>query len=87
MDVDWKLHGVLTAALNDSLEVVPDPRDGEIARLREALLFYADPWEYQIKTGRKPDDGSWEPIPDFYDELDFGKFATDALGPQSDNPS
>ena len=62
-------------ALFDSLNTMRDEND----RLREALLFYADPWEYQIKTGRRPDDESWEPIPDFYDELDFGRFAESML--------
>lgn len=43
-----------------------DPRDAVIAELCEALEFYANP----------PKD---EPIPDFYDELDFGETACAAL--------
>lgn len=51
----------------------------EIERLRAALEFYADPWEHQAKRGLRPENADWEPVPDFYDEADFGSRARAAL--------
>lgn len=48
----------------------------EIARLRAALEFYADPF------GWPPEDGNPIAVPDFYSELDFGAKAQEALNPK-----
>ena len=45
-----------------------------LVRLIEALEFYADPPEID------PEDGEELRVPDFYDEMEFGRIAQAALG-------
>ena len=48
-------------------------KDAEIARLREALEFYAAPYTHKDEYGQS------HPVPDFYGEMSFGDRAIDAL--------
>jgi predicted enzyme related to lactoylglutathione lyase len=48
----------------------------ENARLRAALQFYADPFDWKKKHDRDDD----MRIPDFYSEMCFGDTAREALG-------
>ena len=50
-----------------------DALQAEVDRMREALRFYADPPRNEFVT-----------VPDFYDELDFGLLARQALGGSND---
>lgn len=48
----------------------------QIEGLREALEFYADPRAKMISNGEAPE---WIRLPDFWDEMDFGETARNAL--------
>lgn len=50
---------------------------GELQRTREALAFYADPWEII----RKQPYNDRRQIPDFYNDCDFGDVARALLTP------
>lgn len=62
-------------------EAERDKALGENERLREALEFYADPWEWQ----KRPENEEWlrndgaTQVPDFYSEMEFGDTAKAAL--------
>ena len=59
-----------------------------LKELVEALEFYADPWEWQKRPGNEDhlrSDGLAD-VPDFYNEMDFGLIAEEALRKIKETP-
>lgn len=72
-DADLKAE-VITAWNTRATDATIEAQTAEIARLREALTYYAD------VEGRHPNDGPWG-----VDSMDFGDVARAALKGASDN--
>ena len=59
--------------LRDELCAELAEAQAQVAALRTVSEFYANPF------GRRDADGDWINVPDFYDEMQFGERASEAL--------